>query len=151
MEFNSGFKGLTRARYTNRKTHCTSYHSQSLRCRPSLINQFAGILYQAPLTLLKLVNKWRIWYTPTVKTDLIFPKKKTRKVIVTVPFLERKPQRDVTVYQNCIIPCFKWRSTCFGRHTAHHHEPKTGQPASGFAYVEGCRTCSCWTLSGSVR
>ena len=41
--------------------------------------------------------------------------------------------------------------TCFGRHTAHHQEPKTAQAASGFVYVEGCRTCSCWTLSGSVR
>ena len=31
--------------------------------------------------------------------------------------------------------------TCFGRHTAHHQEPKTAQAASGFAYVEGYRTC----------
>ena len=30
-------------------------------------------------------------------------------------------------------------------------EPKTAQAASGFAYVEGCRTCSCRTLTGSVR
>jgi hypothetical protein len=29
----------------------------------------------------------------------------------------------------------------FGRHTAHHQEPKTAQAASGFAYVEGCWTC----------
>ena len=36
--------------------------------------------------------------------------------------------------------------TGFGRHTAHHQEPKTAQAASGFAYVRGC-----WTLSGSVR
>jgi len=35
--------------------------------------------------------------------------------------------------------------------TAHHQEPKTAQAGSGFAYVEGCWTCSCWTLSGSVR
>jgi len=37
-------------------------------------------------------------------------------------------------------------STCFGRHTAHHQEPKTTLPASGFAYVEGCWTCGWWTL-----
>ena len=30
----------------------------------------------------------------------------------------------------------------FGRHTAHYQEPKTAQSASGFAYVEGCRTCN---------
>jgi hypothetical protein len=46
---------------------------------------------------------------------------------------------------------FIWSSTCFGRHTAHHQQPKTVIVASDFAYEEGCRTCSCWTLSGSVR
>ena len=34
--------------------------------------------------------------------------------------------------------------------TAHHQEPKTAIAASGFAYVEGCWTCSCWTMSGTV-
>jgi len=69
---------------------------------------------------------------------------------IIVQFLQRKPQQDATVYQNFIIRCFKWSSTCFGRHTTHHQEPKTAQAASGFAYVEGCWTCSCWTLSGSA-
>jgi hypothetical protein len=41
---------------------------------------------------------------------------------------------------------FIWSSTCFGRHTAHHQEPKTVLAASGFAYVKGCWTCGCWTL-----
>jgi len=62
-------------------------------------------------------------------------------------FLQWKTQQDATVYQNFIIPYFKWSSTCFGRHTVHHQEPKTAQAASGFAYVEGCQTCSCWTTS----
>ena len=44
---------------------------------------------------------------------------------------------------------FIWSSTCFGRHTAHHQEPKTALAASGFSYVEGCWTCSWWTLSGT--
>jgi hypothetical protein len=44
---------------------------------------------------------------------------------------------------------FMWSSTCFGRHTAHHQEPKTALGASGFAYVVGCWTCSCWTLTAS--
>jgi len=45
--------------------------------------------------------------------------------------------------QQCIriyYSIFTWSSTCFGRHTAHHEEPKTALTASGFAYVEGCRT-----------
>jgi len=45
---------------------------------------------------------------------------------------------------------FLWNSTCFGRHTAHHQEPKTSLAASGFSYVEGFWTCSWWTLSGTV-
>jgi len=40
---------------------------------------------------------------------------------------------------------FIWSSTCFGRHTAYHQEPKLALAASGFAYVEGCWTCSCST------
>jgi len=44
---------------------------------------------------------------------------------------------------------FIWSSTCFGRHTAHHQGPKTALAASGFAYVGGCWTCSCWTLTAS--
>jgi hypothetical protein len=33
----------------------------------------------------------------------------------------------------------------FRRHTAHHQEHKTALATSGFSYVEGCWTCSCWT------
>jgi len=40
---------------------------------------------------------------------------------------------------------FIWSSTGFGRHTAHHQEPKTALAASGFACMGGCWTCSCWT------
>jgi hypothetical protein len=46
---------------------------------------------------------------------------------------------------------FIWSSTCFGWHTAHHQEPKTALAASDFAFMEGCWTCSCWTLSGRVH
>jgi hypothetical protein len=37
----------------------------------------------------------------------------------------------------------------FQQHTDHHQEPKTAPAASGFSYVEGCWTCSWWTLSGT--
>jgi len=46
---------------------------------------------------------------------------------------------------------FIWSSTCFGWHTAHHQEPITALAAFGFAYVEGCWTCSCWTQSARPR
>jgi len=51
------------------------------------------------------------------------------------------------MYQNLYYSIFIWSSTCFGRHTAHHQEPKTAMPAYGFSYVEGCWTCSRWTIS----
>ena len=44
---------------------------------------------------------------------------------------------------------FIWSSTCFGRHTVHHQELKIALAASGVAYVEGCWTFSCWTLTES--
>ena len=44
---------------------------------------------------------------------------------------------------------FVWSSTCFGRHTAHHQEPKTALVASGFTYVEVCWPCRCWTASSN--
>jgi len=46
---------------------------------------------------------------------------------------------------------FIWSSTCFGQHAAHHQEPKTALAASGFAYVESCWMCSCWTLTAHVQ
>jgi hypothetical protein len=61
-----------------------------------------------------------------------------------------KIQQDATKYQNFYYSILIWSSTCFGRHTAHHQEPKTALVASGFSYVENRWTCSCWTLSGTV-
>jgi hypothetical protein len=40
-----------------------------------------------------------------------------------------------------IIPYLYESQTCFGRHAAHHQEPKTALAASGFSYVEGCWPC----------
>jgi hypothetical protein len=57
-----------------------------------------------------------------------------------------KMQQCIKIYYSIFI----LSSTSFGRHTAHHQEPKTVVAASGFAYVEGCWTCGCWTLSGTV-
>ena len=50
------------------------------------------------------------------------------------------------MYQNFYYSIFIWSSTCFGRHTTHHQEPKTALAASGFSYVEGR-----WTLVDVVR
>jgi hypothetical protein len=57
-----------------------------------------------------------------------------------------KMQQCIKIF---IIPYFKWSSICFGRHTAHHQEPKTAQAASVFAYVGGYRACSCWTYGAT--
>jgi hypothetical protein len=67
---------------------------------------------------------------------------------IIVQFITKNPTRCNNVsklYYSIII----WSSTCFGGHTAHHQEPKPALAASGFLYVEGCWTCSWWTLSGT--
>jgi len=68
---------------------------------------------------------------------------------IKVKFIKKNPTRcsNVSKFYHSI---FIWNSTCYGRHTAHHQEPKTVVPASGFLYVEGCSTCSWWTLSGTL-
>jgi len=64
-------------------------------------------------------------------------------------FIRKNPTRCKNV-STFYYSVFIWSSTCFGRHTAHHQEPKTALAASGFSYVEGCWTCGCLTLSGSA-
>jgi hypothetical protein len=63
---------------------------------------------------------------------------------IIVQFIKKNPTRCSTV-SKFYYSIFIWSSACFGRHTAHHQEPKTALAASGFLYVEGC-----WTLSGTV-
>ena len=64
-------------------------------------------------------------------------------------FIKKNPTRcnNVLKFYYSVFIC---SSTCFGRHAAHFQEPKIALAASGFAYVEGCWTCSWWTLSGTV-
>jgi len=52
-------------------------------------------------------------------------------------FVKESPTRCNNV-SKFYYSIFIWSSTCFGRHTAHHQEPKTALAASGFSYVEGC-------------
>jgi len=57
-------------------------------------------------------------------------------------------KENPTIYNNIskfYYSIFICSSTCFGRHTAHHQEPKTALATSGFSYVKGC-----WMLSGTV-
>ena len=68
---------------------------------------------------------------------------------IIVHFIQKNPTRCNSV-STFYYSVFIWNSTCFGRHTAYHQEPKTALAASGFSYVEGCWTCSWWTLSGTV-
>jgi hypothetical protein len=50
-----------------------------------------------------------------------------------------KIQQSATMYQHLYYSIFIWSSTCFGRDTAHHQEPKIALAASGFSYVESFR------------
>jgi hypothetical protein len=64
-------------------------------------------------------------------------------------FSHKKIQQDTTVYQNLFHIYMKLK--CFGRHIAHHQEPKTALAASGFAFVDGCWPCSCCTLTAHTN
>jgi hypothetical protein len=59
--------------------------------------------------------------------------------------IQKEKSKNVQDFIKIYYSIFIWSSTCFGRHTAHHQEPKTALAASGFSYVEGC-----WTLSGTL-
>jgi len=53
---------------------------------------------------------------------------------IIVKFINKNPTRcnNVSKFYYCI---FIWSSTCFGRHTAHHQEPKPALAASGFSHT----------------
>ena len=107
-----------------------------------------------PQSKYKHVDTWTLYKLYLASEDLFEWQFKTWYSWIRASQYNSYSERPNKV-QQCIkmfiIPYFKWSSTCFGLHTAHHQEPKIAHAASGFAYVEGCRTCSCWTLSGSVR
>ena len=65
-------------------------------------------------------------------------------------FTKKNPTRcnNVSKFYYSIFIC---SSKCCRWHTAHHEDPKTALAASGFSYVEGCWTCSWWTLSGIIK
>jgi len=56
---------------------------------------------------------------------------------IVVQFIKKNPTRCNNV-SKFYYSIFILSSACFGRHTAHHQEPKTALAASGFSYVEGC-------------
>ena len=56
---------------------------------------------------------------------------------IIVQFIKKNPTRCNSV-SKFYYSIFIWSSTGFGRHTAHHQEPKTALTASGFPHVGGC-------------
>jgi len=69
---------------------------------------------------------------------------------ILVQFIKKKNPTRCNNVSKFYYSIFIWSSTCFGRHTAHHQVPETALAASGFSYVEGCWTCSWWTLSDTL-
>jgi hypothetical protein len=64
---------------------------------------------------------------------------------IIVQFI-KKIQQDATMYQSFIIS-YLYEAQHVSGDTAHRQKPKTALAATGFSYVEGCWTCSWWTLS----
>jgi len=75
---------------------------------------------------------------------------------IIVQFIKNNPTRCRNV-SKFYYSIFIWSSTCFGRHTAHHQEPKTALAASGFSYVVGrvdggrCQAHCAWQRPPSTR
>jgi hypothetical protein len=97
------------------------------------------------------------WFTPQKNPPYILNKRKSGlnrrcgkfREEIHYWFIKKNPTRCNNV-SRFYYSIFIWSSKYFGRHTAHRQEPKTALAASGFSYVEGCCTCSWWTLSGIV-
>jgi len=60
---------------------------------------------------------------------------------IIVQFIKKNPTRRNNI-SKFYYSIFIWSSTCFGRHTAHHQDPKTALAASGFFYT--------WKVIGRV-
>jgi len=70
---------------------------------------------------------------------------------IIVQFLQ-KIQQDATVYQSFIIPYLNEAEHVSGNTPPIIRSLKLHkQPLVLHNIMEGCRTCSCWTLSGSAR
>ena len=96
------------------------------------------------------------WFDPrTVQrvasryTNYAIPTQSKQKWDMLKVIHKENPTRNNSVSKFYFI--FIWSSTCFGRNTAHHQEPKTALAVSGFEYVEDCWTCICWTLTASSK
>ena len=98
---------------------------------------------------LQIIHTFRVCCTFPYFNCCTMVRKRTQQEIWFYLHTEKsnKMQQCTKMYYSLFI----WSSTCFGRHTAHHQEPKTALAASGFAYVEGCWTCGCWTLQTVCR
>jgi hypothetical protein len=64
----------------------------------------------------------------------------------TKQFTNKNPNKMQQQINFFYYSIFIWSSTFFGRHSAHHQEPKTALAASGFSYMEGCLHVTSGTL-----
>jgi len=87
-----------------------------------LIVLFTGLNKRFILILSFYLQPWRsIGFLLDVRGSVHHSKIHTEK--------SNKMQQCMKIYYSILI----WSSTCFGRHTAHHQEPKTALAVSGFA------------------
>ena len=116
--------------------------SQSNNSATLKIYQFSSsISYEISRKTACMVREWTGQMLNVSPLNLIFV-----DPCIVVQFIKKNPTRCNSA-SKCYYSIFIWSSTCFGRHTTHHQEPKTALTASGFACVKGCWTCSCWRLS----
>jgi hypothetical protein len=99
---------------------------------------------------IKALSVCQTWQIREFIQLLLFPASVTATNLIYFSVIHTENPIRCSNVSKFYYSIFKWSSTCFGLYTAHHQEPKTVLAASGFAYMEDCRMCSCWTLSGSI-
>jgi len=121
---------------------------------PSVVNMFSSLLLHELLLVLRCCSTF-MQPTARVFFNLLYTYPSHRSIFyvrgsVHHSTIREEKSNKMQKLSKYFYSIFIWSSACFGRHTAHHQEPKTALAASGYSYVEGCWTCSWWTLSGTL-
>ena len=117
---------------------------------PSVVNMFSSLLLHELLLVLRCCSTF-MQPTARVFFNLLYTYPSHRSIFyvrgsVHHSTIREEKSNKMQKLSKYFYSIFIWSSACFGRHTAHHQEPKTALAASGYSYVEGCWTCSWWTL-----
>jgi len=157
------FKPTTMS-YTHRRTYENTFYSLWMLCTPQnvlikCLKWAVNRVLQNFLVTVLVIKCLRITKADVLGQSLYSPATgsyiETDKYIVQPQILifqddsYRKPNKMPQCIRIFLFHIYM-KLTMFRATHRPSSEPKTALAASGFACLEGCWTCSCWTLSGRV-